>query len=156
MACSVCRRNGHKKPNCPIVKEENEKNIDRGIEILQTIPPIISHPLIVAGIWLGLTRVSTNINALNNLIAVGELVPTIDLGLPKGVVLGAMIDKTDDAIELWNTIRDFVEDYELPQLPTGEELKDEYIDDPLAAWWERQKQVGQATITGVFGRVFAK
>jgi len=152
MACSVCRENGHKKPNCPIVKEENERNIDRAIDLIQTTLPLISHPLIIAGIWLILTKLSPRINVLNNLIAVGELVPTIDLGLPKGVVLGAMIDKTDDAIELWNTIRDFIEDYELPHLPSSEELKDEYIDDPLAAWWEKQKGILLSSVTGVFGK----
>jgi len=149
MPCSVCRRIGHKKPNCPVVKEENERNIDRALELLKTTLPLISHPLIIAGIWLILTKMSPKINALNNLIAVGELVPTIDLGLPKGVVLGAMIDKTDDAIELWNTIRDFIEDYELPHLPTGEELKDEYIDEPLAGWWERQKRKIEENLKGI-------
>jgi len=152
MACSVCRRNGHKKPNCPIVKEENEKNIDRGIEILQTIPPLISNPIVVAGLWLLFTKTSPKINALNNLIAVGELMPTIDLGLPKGVVLGAMIDKTDDAIELFNEIKDFIFDFEIPTLPSGEELKEEYIDEPIAGWWERQKGVLLSSITGVFGK----
>ena len=152
MACSVCRENGHKKPNCPIVKEENERNIDRALDLLQTSLPLISNPLIIAGIWLILTKMSPRINALNNLIAVGEIVPAIDLGLPKGVVLGAMIDKTDDAIELWNTIRDFIEDYELPHLPSSEELKDEYIDDPLAAWWEKQKGILLSSVTGVFGK----
>lgn len=149
MACSVCRENGHKKPNCPVVKEENEKNIDRALDLLQTTLPLISHPLLIAGIWLILTRLSPRINVLNNLIAVGELVPTIDLGLPKGVVLGAMIDKTDDAIELWNTIRDFVEDYELPHLPTREELQEEYIEDPLAAWWSKKKREFEEGLKGL-------
>ena len=63
-----------------------------------------------------------------------------------------MIDKTDDALELWNTIRDFVEDYELPAFPSSEELKDEYIDEPLAGWWERQKGILLSSITGVFGK----
>ena len=155
MPCSVCRRQGHKKPNCPIVKEENEKNIDRALDLLQTTLPLISHPLLIAGIWLILTRLSPRINVLNNLIAVGELVPTIDLGLPKGVVLGAMIDKTDDAIALWNTIRDFVEDYELPSLPSTEELKDEYIDDPLAAWWAKKKKEFAEGFAGIGGKGLA-
>jgi len=143
---------GHKKPNCPIVKEEKERDIDRALTILQTIPPLISNPLIIAGIWLFFTKTSPKINALNNLIAVGELLPTIDLGLPKGVVLGAMIDKTDDAIVLFNEIKDFIFDFEVPTFPTGPELKDEYIDEPIAAWWEKQKGVLLSSITGVFGK----
>jgi len=128
MACSVCRRMGHKKPNCPVVEERNQKQIDRAITILQTIPIIINHPLVIAGIWLQLTKIYPEINALNNLIAVGEVIPAIDLNVPKGVVLGAMIDKTDDAINLFNDIRDFIEDYELPVLPTAEEIVEETVD----------------------------
>ena len=113
---------GHKKPNCPIVKEDQEKQIDRAITLLQTLPIIINHPLVIAGIWLQLTKMFPEINVLNNLIAVGEVVPTVDLNLPQGVVLGAMIDKTDDAVELFNDVKDFIFDFELPEIPTKEEV----------------------------------
>jgi len=125
VACSVCRRIGHKKPNCPVVKEEEQKQIDRAITLLQTLPIIINHPLVIAGIWLQLTKMFPEINALNNLIAVGEVVPTVDLNLPQGVVLGAMIDKTDDAVELFNDVKDFIFDFEMPVLPTKEEIIEE-------------------------------
>ena len=39
---------------------------------------------------------------MNNLIAVAEIVPTVDLGLPKGIVLAAMYDKTDEALDMLN------------------------------------------------------
>lgn len=140
---------GHKKPNCPILKEEKERDIDRGITILQTIPPILSNPLIIAGIWLGLTQISPRVNALNNLIAIGELVPTIDLGLPQGVVLGAMVDKTDDAIDLWNEIRGFIEDFELPSMPTRDEIIEEYVTDPTESWWSRKKKDLEKQLAGI-------
>ena len=79
MACSKCGEVGHKKPNCPITKEENERDIDRAIDILQVLPPIITNPLAIAGIWLLITKFSPRINSLNNVIALGELIPTIDL-----------------------------------------------------------------------------
>ena len=41
---------------------------------------------------------------MNNLIAVAEIVPTIDLGLPKGIVLAAMYDKTDEALDMINQL----------------------------------------------------
>ena len=59
---------GHKKPNCPVVKEENQKQIDRAITLLQTIPILINHPLVIAGIWYQLSQMVPSINALNNLI----------------------------------------------------------------------------------------
>jgi len=124
MACSVCRRMGHKKPNCPIVKEENQKQIDRAITLLQTIPILINHPLVIAGIWLQLSKMVPSINALNNLIATAEIVPTVDLNIPPGVVLGAMIDKTDDSIALFNDVKDFIFDFEIPEIPSREDVVD--------------------------------
>jgi len=127
LACSVCRRIGHKKPNCPVVKEENQKQIDRAITLLQTIPILINHPLVIAGIWYQLSQMVPSINALNNLIATAEIVPTVDLNIPPGVVLGAMIDKTDDSIELFNEIKDFIFDFEIPDVK--EEITDYLIPD---------------------------
>jgi len=129
MACSVCRRLGHKKPNCPVVKEENQKQIDRAITLLQTIPILINHPLVIAGIWYQLSQMVPSINALNNLIATAEIVPTVDLNIPPGVVLGAMIDKTEDSIELFNDVKDFIFDFEIPEIPTKEEVTSYIIPD---------------------------
>jgi len=106
MACSECGRRGHKKPNCPIVEEKKEIQTDRIISIfktiLPTIPLILSNPLFIAFIWFRLSKMNPTINALNSVIAIGELVPTVDLSLPQGVVLGAMIEKSDDVIDYWN------------------------------------------------------
>jgi len=115
---------GHKKPNCPVVKEENQKQIDRAITLLQTIPILINHPLVIAGIWYQLSQMVPSINVLNNLIATAEIVPTVDLNIPPGVVLGAMIDKTDDSIALFNDVKDFIFDFEIPEIPTKEEVVD--------------------------------
>ena len=70
------------------------------------IPELVkaSTPFIQAIVWVGLSKVDKRINALNNLIAVAEIVPTIDLGLPKGIVLGAMYDKTGDALDMINQL----------------------------------------------------
>ena len=70
------------------------------------IPELVkaSTPFIQAIVWVGLSKVDKRINALNNLIAVAEIVPTIDLGLPKGIVLGAMYDKTADALDMINQL----------------------------------------------------
>jgi len=122
MACSVCREIGHKKPNCPVVKEEQKQQQQQLITILQTIPLIISNPLIQAFLWLEFSKRNENANLLNNLIATAEIIPALDLSLPKGVVLGAMLDKTEDSIALWNDIKDWIFDFSLPDLPTEEEV----------------------------------
>jgi len=68
------------------------------------IPEVIRAftPFIQGVTWLGISKVDKRISAMNNLIAVAEVVPTIDLGLPKGIVLAAMYDKTDEALDMLN------------------------------------------------------
>ena len=70
------------------------------------IPELIkaAAPFLQAITWVGLSKVDPKINAMNNLIAIAEIVPAIDLGLPKGIVLGAMYDKTGDALDMLNKI----------------------------------------------------
>ena len=103
-------------------------------------------PFIQGIVWVALSKVDKRINALNNLIAVAEIVPTIDLGLPKGIVLGAMYDKTGDALdminqlaqafgELPNDLKKFIQD----QVDTAKQEIEEIIE-PIAeakepAWW---------------------
>jgi hypothetical protein len=135
MACSVCGRTGHKKPNCPIVKEEKKEQQQQLITILQTIPLILSNPLVIAGAWLGISKMFPSVNLLNNLIATAEIVPTVDLNVPQGVVLGAMIDKTDDAIDLFNDIVEFILETDINPIPTREEVKEGTV--------EGAKDIGQ-------------
>jgi len=102
MACSECGRNGHKKPNCPIIEEKKEVQMERLITILQTIPLILSNPLFIAFAWFSFSKMNQGANTLNNIIAIAELVPAVDLNLPQGVVLGAMLEKSDDVVDYWN------------------------------------------------------
>ena len=59
-------------------------------------------PFIQGITWYAFSKVDKRANALNNLIAIGEIVPAIDLGLPRGIVLAAMYDKTGDALKMLN------------------------------------------------------
>lgn len=112
------------------------------------VPELIkaATPFIQAITWIGLSKVDPKINAMNNLIAIAEIVPTIDLGLPKGIVLGAMYDKTGDAIEMLNQIAQAVGDLPGDLKDFIQEIVDktkkeiEDIIDPIAevkepAWW---------------------
>jgi len=123
MACSVCREMGHKKPNCPVVKEERKEQQQQLITILQTIPLILSNPLIIAGVWLQLSKMFPAVNKLNTPIALAEFVPTLDLNLPAGVTLGAMIDKSDDTIKAYELAKDLLWNIpDFPDAPTVEDL----------------------------------
>jgi len=55
-------------------------------------------PLIQAVAWVGLTRIDPKIEQLNGIIALAEVIPNVDIGLPPGVVLGAMYDKQEEAL----------------------------------------------------------
>jgi len=76
------------------------------------IPELVkaATPLIQAITWVGLSKIDPKINAMNNLIAIAEIIPAVDLGLPKGIVLGAMYDKTDDALDMLNKLAQAVGD----------------------------------------------
>jgi len=67
-------------------------------------------PFIQALTWLGLTRVDPKVNALNNLIAIAEVVPTVDLNLPRGIVLAALYDKTADSLKMMSDLLEILED----------------------------------------------
>ena len=68
------------------------------------IPELIraSTPFLQGITWLAISKVDKRISAMNNLIAVAEMVPAVELGLPKGIVLAAMYDKTDEALDMLN------------------------------------------------------
>jgi len=67
-------------------------------------------PFIQAIAWLGLSKLDPKVNAMNNLIAIAEVVPSVDLNLPRGIVLAAMYDKTTDALKMMADLLDILED----------------------------------------------
>jgi len=67
-------------------------------------------PFIQAIAWLGLSKFDKRVNAMNNLIAIAEVVPAVDLNLPRGIVLAAMFDKTTDALKMMADLLDVLED----------------------------------------------
>jgi len=76
------------------------------------IPEVIKAftPFIQGVAWFAFSKVDKRANALNNLIAIGEIVPAIDLGLPRGIVLAAMYDKTGDALDMINQLAQAIGD----------------------------------------------
>jgi len=112
------------------------------------IPELVkaSTPFIQAIVWVGLSKVDKRINALNNLIAVAEIVPTIDLGLPKGIVVGAMYDKTADALDMINQLaqafgelpgdlKNFIQEQVDEAKEDLEEILEPVAEAKEPAWW---------------------
>ena len=63
--------------------------------IARAIAPIVA-PIILSVLWVGLTKVDKKIDWLSNMIAVAEVLPTVDLNIPQGVVLGSMYSSAED------------------------------------------------------------
>ena len=103
------------------------KDIEWNRIFIGLVPAIATNPLVITGIWLLLSKRFTQINRLNTVIALSELVPAIDLNLPPGVTLGAMIDKSEDTIQFYNMIRSgqIVSGITFPEVPSKEEVQEE-------------------------------
>ena len=86
-------------------------------------------PVIQGVAWVGLSRIDPKIEQLNSIIAVAEVIPNIDIGLPPGVVLGAMYDKQEEALQTMIKIMEMLE--EVPDIITEQldELKDTIIEE---------------------------
>ena len=57
--------------------------------------PVIA-PFVQGGIWYGAMTIDKRAEALGRLIAIAEVIPAVDLNLPKGVVLASLYDSTAD------------------------------------------------------------
>ena len=110
-------------------------------EIIRAFTPFIQ------GItWLGISKVDKRISAMNNLIAVAEIVPGIDLGLPRGIVLAAMYDKTDEALDMINQLaqafgelpgdlKNFIQEQVDEAKEDLEEILEPVAEAKEPAWW---------------------
>jgi hypothetical protein len=76
--------------------EDLAKNIDWNRALLTIIP--LLQPFIIFGAWLTFSRMDTKAGIVSKIIALGESIPTIDLNVPKPVVLASLYDSTDDAL----------------------------------------------------------
>ena len=101
------------------------KDIEWNRIFIGLVPAIATNPLVMTGIWLLLSKRFQSINRLNTVIALSELVPALDLNLPPGVTLGAMIDKSEDTIKMYNLMRGGLVSSQFPEIPSREEVEEE-------------------------------
>ena len=82
--------------------EKITKNIDWN-RVLLTVIPLLK-PFIIFGSWVMFARINTKASVTSKLIAIAEVIPTIDLGVPKEIVLASLYDFTDDTVDLLDSI----------------------------------------------------
>jgi len=105
-----------------------------GIKWNRIIPPMVSvlQPVIIFGLWLGFSRLDTRADACSKLIAIAEPIPTIDLNLPRPVVLASIYHSVDEFADVLKDVFEFLKDLEVPTAEdVVEEVKDQ-ITDPIA------------------------
>ena len=85
-----------KLPETPKDFEKLMKNVDF-TRVMQILIPILQ-PVIIGGLWLGLSKIDSRASALSALITICEPIPTMDLNLPPPVVLASMYHSVDEEI----------------------------------------------------------
>jgi len=91
--------------------EEVVKKID-WLETVKIVMPIVQ-PFVQGALWYGFTNFDKRAQALSRFIAIAEVIPAVDLNLPRGVVLASMYDGVEDALKIWAQLVDAIG--EIPQ-----------------------------------------
>ena len=116
---------------------ESQKDFEelmKGIKWNRIIPPMVSvlQPVIIFGLWLGFSRFDKRADAVSKLIAIAEPIPTIDLNIPRPVVLASLYHSVDEALDVLTDVIEYIKDIEIP---SAEDIIDEakdQITEPVA------------------------
>ncbi len=104
--------------------EKLTKNIDWNRIALTVIP--LLQPILIFGLWLGASKLDKRADAVSKLIAIAEPIPTIDLNLPKPVVLASLYHSVDEALDVLGDVIEFIKDIDVPNAKEiVEEVKEE-------------------------------
>jgi len=125
--------------------EELMKNVDY-TRWLQALIPVMQ-PIIIFGAWLGFSMFDKKASAVSKLIAICEPIPTIDLNVPRPVVLASLYHSTDEALKILADVIEFFENIEIPSADEiiddiKEEVKETFIDPVTEASDDFQNALG--------------
>jgi len=68
------------------------------LAIARVMAPILA-PIVLAVAWVTLSKFDKKAAWLSNLFAISELLPTVDLNLPSGIVLGSFYNSAEEILE---------------------------------------------------------
>ncbi len=97
--------------------EKLTKNIDWNRALLTVIP--LLQPFIIFGAWLTFSRMNLKASIVSKIIAIAEPIPTLDLNVPKEVVLASLFDFTEDTLEVIGKVTDLFGSETLQNLKDG-------------------------------------
>ena len=110
--------------------EKLMKNVDF-TRVMQIMIPILQ-PVIIGGLWLGLSKIDKRASALSALITIAEPIPTMDLNLPPAVVLASMYHSVDELADIIEEVIQALKDLDLPTTEEiVEKVKEEILPEKL-------------------------
>ena len=120
------------------------KDINWNRVVLTVIP--LLQPFIIFGAWVMFARVNKKAGILSKFVAIAEAIPTLDLGIPKEVVLASLYDFADDTIEIVDAIVETILD------PVGIQKTKESLNTLKELALEGETTVEIETGSGTFGQ----
>jgi len=125
--------------------DELMKNVDF-TRWLQALIPVMQ-PVIIFGAWLGFSMFDKKASLVSRLIAICEPIPTIDLNVPRPVVLASLYHSTDEALKILADVIEFFENIEIPSAEeiindAKKELEETFIDPITEASHDFQTALG--------------
>jgi len=117
-------------------KEDNFEELMKNIDFtrwLQALIPVMQ-PILIFGAWLGFSMIDKKASAVSKLIAICEPIPTIDLNVPRPVVLASLYHSTDAALKILADVIKYFEDLDIPSADEIiDNIKEEILDplDPI-------------------------
>ncbi len=97
--------------------EKLSKNIDWN-RVLLTVIPLLK-PFVIFGAWLTFSRMNLKASIVSKIIAIAEPIPTLDLNVPKEVVLASLFEFTEDALIIIGKVTDLIDSATLKNLLDG-------------------------------------
>ena len=97
--------------------EKLTKNIDWN-RVLLTVIPLLK-PFVIFGAWLTFSRMNLKASIVSKIIAIAEPIPTLDLNVPKEVVLASLFEFTEDALIIIGKVTDLIDSATLKNLLDG-------------------------------------
>jgi len=99
--------------------------------VFQIAVPILQ-PVIIGGLWLLASRFDKRADALSKLIAIAEPIPTVDLNIPKPVVLASLYHSVDELADVLGDVLKFLQNLEVPSAEDiVDKVKEELLPEPL-------------------------
>tara|TARA_R110002020_G_C16144215_1_gene762121 strand:- start:399 stop:932 length:534 start_codon:yes stop_codon:yes gene_type:complete len=119
-----------KLPETPKDFEKLMENVDF-TRVMQILIPILQ-PVIIGGLWLGLSKLDSRASALSALITICEPIPTMDLNLPPPVVLASMYHSVDELADIVEEVIQALRELDLPNTEEiVEKVKEEILPEKL-------------------------